>query len=343
MQRRWWGLGLGVLGALAGLAWALLRLPPAAAPTGATVLPGGPAPPPPRTLRVWTWNVHYGAGTTLRAGRATASAESRAHLDAIAAALRDNAVDLVLLQEVDRAGHRGHDTDQLAHLQAASGLGWAAFVDTWQAGWVPYPFTAPSTQIGRVHSGIAVLSRFPLAGVRRHALPQVGTRPALLNRLSLHRALLEVEVDLGGGRRLRVFNVHLESADRPNREAQARIVAAHLRGAAGPLLFGGDINAPPPEATLQQGFADEPGADHTGESTVPTLRAVPGLRPVLDPAAFAAAPDAFATFPADAPSRRLDELFVGDGLAVLSTRVPEVAPLASDHRPVEAVLALPDP
>jgi endonuclease/exonuclease/phosphatase family metal-dependent hydrolase len=343
MRRRWWVAAMGLLGACAGLAGAVLRLPPAGPPEGTELLPGASPPSAPSQLRVWSWNIHYGAGATARAGRATAAAETRAHLDAIAAALRSHEVDVVLLQEVDRAGRRAHGIDQLQHLRAASGLGWAAFVETWRAGWVPYPFTAPSTQIGEVHSGIAVLSRFPLAGLARHALPQIPSRPAVLNRLSLHRALLDVELDIGAGRRVRVFNAHLESADRPNREQQAALVAARLRTATGPLLFGGDINAPPPEAPQQGGFSDEPNEDHAGETTVPTLRAVPGLLPVLDPAAFAAAPAAFATYPAEAPSRRIDELFVGGGLRVLSTRVPVVAPAASDHRPVEAVLALPPP
>ena len=90
---------------------------------------------------------------------------------------------------------------------------------------------------------------------------------------------------------------------------------------AGPGVIGGDLNEKPDGravASLSERFGDAwlLGGDADGD-----------------------------TFPADEPASRIDYLFVTGGIAVERVIVPpgEDARLASDHRPLVAELALPDP
>jgi endonuclease/exonuclease/phosphatase family metal-dependent hydrolase len=128
-----------------------------------------------------------------------------------------------------------------------------------------------------------------------------------------------------------VFNVHLEAYHVGTRMDHARRLAA-LVGALPDktrVLVAGDFNAPPPEATRKKGFVDEPEADFSHDDTVAIARGM-GLEEVLpDPAVL--------TYPADAPTRRLDDVFFGTALRKLDARVLTAPPGPwSDHLPIYA-------
>ena len=140
-------VGLAALGAVTGL-WAAAWLAGGGRPDDAVIieLDGAPERSPPQVgdvLRVLTWNIHYGAGPTLEMGRVTSREHVEQYLDAIARTIVEHDVDVVALQEVDRRSTRGHGIDQLAHLQARTGMRYAAWSSTWKAGWVPYPGLDP--------------------------------------------------------------------------------------------------------------------------------------------------------------------------------------------------------
>lgn len=272
-------------------------------------------------LRFASWNIHWGAGPTLQDGRRFSRREVTRHLEQIVALLQEREVDLLALQEVDRDCLRSAEIDQLTWLRERTGLEHASFATTWDAAWVPHPITAaPSQQYGRMWAGQAVLSRFPIRSQRRHALPQPARNGRLYNRFYLHRCVQELALDLGDGRTLRVFNVHLEAFDKANRRAQARILARLLRQCQGQGLCLGDFNALPPGAEQLSGFPDE-STDFHGDDSM-TLLAQTGWRAVGQGH----------TFPASAPTRRLDHALLSPGLK--GTLVAPVPSLASDHLPL---------
>lgn len=298
------------------------------------MLPGASAPEPSEQIRVVTWNIHYGYGPCFDTGSTASKAEVLQNLEGIAATLRSLQPDLVALQEVDVRSTRVRGIDQLAWLQEALGMPWAAFTLTWDLPWVPSPGRDPRRHWGRARSGQAVLSRFPLSAPVRHALPQPACYGRLYNRFYLHRAAIECQVDLGP-RRLRVLNVHTEAFDRDNCSEHARRLAELVR--AGPVadtLLLGDLNSVPPEARVRHAFKDEPLTDMRGDQAIATLRAVPGLHEVAPAEAYAADEARWFTFPAWEPNRRLDYLFYGHGLELLEARVPRPEPAPSDHLPV---------
>ncbi|MGE0703227.1 MAG: endonuclease/exonuclease/phosphatase family protein [Vicinamibacterales bacterium] len=133
--------------------------------------PAVPVAHTPNPVRVATWNI--------RAART-------APLDAIAAEMQAMQADVFALQEVDVRTRRGNFVDEPAALAHALGS--------------HYVFAA-SIKWDEGDYGLAVLSRWPIAGVRRHRLGYTeGTEP---------RIVLEVTV-CADGRPLHLFNHHAD-------------------------------------------------------------------------------------------------------------------------------------
>jgi endonuclease/exonuclease/phosphatase family metal-dependent hydrolase len=130
-------------------------------------------------------------------------------------------------------------------------------------------------------------------------------------------ALARCEV---GGAAFVAAGAHL-STDPAERIGQARLVRQAMTGLDAPAVLGADVNDLPDSAvwrTLTTGLRD-PAGGGTG---------VPGEL----------------TFPAAAPRRRIDAVFVDPRIEVTSYRVVDSAPArrASDHLPVVAELRLPE-
>lgn len=366
-------VALLVLAAAIGLFWASRGPRPAAGEIRVQAPAVATPSPPPSALVVASWNIGFGGGPDGMPTDRHDAASVRARLDRIARLLREGTsthlgwrfrrslegstpgpADLVFLQEIDRPSDRSGGIDQFAYLAEAVGLPYACFVTTWNLNWLPYPSWPPSRHLGRIHSGQAILSRYPIRDCTRIELPQPDEYPRWYRRFFLHRSLQVATIDVAG-RAISVVNVHLEAFSQPNREDQAtrlRDLAAEL---AGPLIVAGDFNAPPPRASQKTGFADE-DIDFTTDATIARFLDGSDLRECLgasaagpDVAAPAAAssdaaaseaagPESLAfTFPARAPTRRLDYVFFRGFAGVGLAGVDPVDP-ASDHLPVWTTL-----
>jgi endonuclease/exonuclease/phosphatase family metal-dependent hydrolase len=300
----------------------------------------GPAAPG-KALTVVTWNVAFGGGAGKQPTERHARPDVLANLSKVASAVRAEAPDVVFLQEVDRPSDRSGGVDQLQVLQDTLGLPYACFATTWRLNYLPFPYWPPERHVGRVWSGQAILSRFPIVDCDRVPLPQPAEYAWWYNRFFLHRSLQVARVALAEGRELALVNVHLEAFSQPNREVQAERLATELArlDPALPLVLAGDFNAVPAGATKKNGYADEPETDFATDHTLAIVRTVPGLREAFDDASDVPEADTL-TFPAEAPTRRLDYLFTRGLQAPASRRVvPEAA--ASDHRPIVATVPLP--
>jgi len=179
-------------------------------------------------MRLATWNIQWGRGI-----------DGRVDCARIASWLRARDPDIVCLQEVadgmaDLAGADG--SDQFAAFAALfpdHRLVDGAGVETWDAGG------------RRRRFGNAILTRFPLAQVRRHALPWLDD-----SKMTMPRLLLEVVVTTTQGP-LRVMTTHLEYFSEAAREIHvdaiiAAIAEAQARAATPPATGGGPY-APTPQ------------------------------------------------------------------------------------------------
>jgi len=298
------------------------------------------------SLVVMTWNIAYahGPGSEGTGYAIRPRADIEARLAKIGEVIRDSGADIVLLQEVDFDSDRSHRVDQLEALAHSTGLRHAARAVSWRARHIPFPYWPPSAHWGRMESGGAVISRYPIESNRVTLHPKPASHSSVYNAFYLFRYSQTVGVDIGG-RTLRVVNNHLDAYDRANREGQARALAAMVRdfgtsedAASGVDIVAGDMNAPPPEAALLHGFPDEPEADFRGDGTLAVLRGIDGLREV---APAASGESGGLTFPAWDPNRRLDHVFARHGLEIKTVRVLETGDL-SDHLPVVVGIALPE-
>lgn len=162
-------------------------------------------------LRVATYNVQSGYGV-----------DGRFDPDALAATLRDERVDLVVLNEVDRGWllQGGHDVLRL--VADRLGMPHTAFAPGADAVW-----------------GNAVLSRLPLDEVRTEQLPRGGA--------AMPRSWVSVTLQVGERRvGLVGTQLHQVASEPAVRLAQARSVAAEvsrLRGRDLPIVLLGDLGA----------------------------------------------------------------------------------------------------
>lgn len=299
--------------------------------------PGRVAPPEaPTALTVMSFNIGYGRGPAGDYVGPWTRAHVEQHLSGIAEQIAASGADLACLQEVDLAAGRSHGIDEAAFLLEKLGWGHGSCVVTWEKNWIPFPYWPPSKQYGGMKSGSCILSRFPVTRTVRHPLPQ-PEQPWWRNRFYFQRALDEATVVVGSSA-WTVFNVHLEAFDLENRHAHAEILRAAVAAAPDPgrVIVAGDFNAIPGDASPRNGYADEPEMDFTGDATLG--RATAGLALVE---AFADATDPAFSFPADAPTRRLDYIFHGRAATTVEARVLRAPPGPwSDHLPLLARLRL---
>jgi endonuclease/exonuclease/phosphatase family metal-dependent hydrolase len=227
--------------------------------------------------------------------------DKKIDLERTAQAIRSVNPDIVALQEVDRKARRTNGVDQGLELARLTGM--------------QLLFGKASVREGIDEDGgdygVAILTRFPVLRSVRRQLPY--TKGFEL------RAVLEAELEWrdANGRRmpLRFFSTHFDNAGANDRVASANVlVELANKNPTIPTILGGDINAGPdsePIGILSRAFQS------------------------------ASAGRELPTFPAGTPRRQLDYIFFrpAERWKLVDVRVPD-EPMASDHRPVVAVLEL---
>ena len=224
-------------------------------------------------------------------------------LSRIAATIRSLSPEIVGLQEVDANwGERSGFQNQPIELARLLGMH-VRFAPIYH---VP---DSDSTKPPR-EFGVAVLSKFPVVEWQNHMLTRHSTQ--IQNAVpSLMPGLLEVTFDIGG-RRVRVFNTHLDyRADPAVRARQVKEMADIIGDNEAPTIVLGDFNAPPDAPELQPLFARwrDAWASGTGSGW---------------------------TYPANEPTKRIDYVLTSIHFRAVSPSVP--ATQSSDHRPVIADL-----
>ncbi len=223
-------------------------------------------------------------------------AQREGNLGRVAGLIRDVGADVVLLQEVDRGTARSRRVDQPAVLERLTGLA-AAFGRTLDYDGGTYGIALMAK--GTIDSDGVV----PLRVEPPQARAGGSTEP---------RGVLVTRVRTASGVELRVLNTHLDASREDTyrlQEIDRLIATARDLPPAVPVLVGGDFNATPDSETyarmVRAGFVDAWRACGHGE----------GL-----------------TYPADAPIKRIDYLFLSAGLSCERAEVSAFR--GSDHRAI---------
>lgn len=225
-------------------------------------------------------------------------------LERIAGEIEATGADVIGLQEVDNHwGARSDWMDQASWLATRLGMhhAYAANLDL-------DPVEGDTV---RRQYGTAVLSRFPILSAQNHLLTSIPypTRP------TEQRGLLHVVVNVHGAH-VDINNTHLDHQRAEQRISQVTEVLGIVGGQSGTAVVLGDLNATPEAAEVRM-LTDGRFVD-----------------------AFAGIAEAD-TYPAEAPTKRIDYLLVREGLAISGQEV--LATEASDHLPIVATLTVQRP
>ncbi len=231
------------------------------------------------SLTVASYNIHSGIGT-----------DGRFSLARIAEVLREINADIVALQEV--GDFRGRTSSIQHPEELAEMLGM-------------YMAFGPNVVRNGRRYGNAVLSRIPILKSRNYDLSVRSREP---------RGALRADLDMGNGKPLHVFSLHLGLSMGERRRQESLLLSADiLRDAVreDPVIVCGDFN-------------------YWWNGPVPSL-----VRSAINDAA-SLLKQAPRTYPSRFPLLRLDRVFVDGGIRPLelTTHRTESAKYASDHLPL---------
>jgi endonuclease/exonuclease/phosphatase family metal-dependent hydrolase len=297
----------------------------------------------PSTLSLLTWNISYGYGMGSEGsdGYAPKSKENyQSFLEKIAETIKASDADVVLLQEIDFDSSRSHRVDQLAEIARLSGHRFWARAESWRAQYIPFPFTPISHHFGRMNSGGAILSRWPIVKNEVHLLAKPQSHAWWYNLFYLHRYFQAVTLKLID-REVKLINLHLEAFDQVAKEEQARELVRFVKKH--PVDFiAGDFNMLPNGAMKRSGFSN-PKDVYEGEQTYTILEKLP-LTEVVASVAYLQKEESWFTFPSSRPDRRLDYIYHALSRPLIRAEVVMTPhPEVSDHLPLKAIFKIFEP
>lgn len=269
---------------------------------------------------VVTYNIGYLSGLTNNQPLVRSRPRFEVNQQTALRALQEIAPDIISFQEIDFGSKRSFDLDQARAMAQGLGLGQGAIAINWDKNYVPFPYWPPTAQFGKVLSGQAVLSRYPIQKTSRIVLEKVESKPAYYNAFYLDRLAQVAQIELNG-RQIIVINVHLEAFDTPTRLSQTQVVRDLAEGYAQnyPVLLMGDFNS-------------AVNRSEEGRASIHQIAQSPDFTPAVPLDQWGT--DS-ATFPSDQPQYKLDYIFyTPKTLEKIDAQVVSTAQQASDHLPL---------
>ena len=206
------------------------------------------------TLNLLTWNIGY-AGLDknmdfFKDGGTKVITPEDKYLENISGIddflVKNDTVDFILLQEIDRDSKRSYRIDQYQRLSENLSGHNPFFATNYDVFFVPAPPTKP---MGKVVSGIATFSKHTPVSSTRYSLPGDFGFPTQL--FYLDRCFMVSRYRIENGKELVLINTHNEAFDEGGsiREAQMELLrefALNEYSSGNYLIFGGDWNQYPP-------------------------------------------------------------------------------------------------
>ncbi len=214
----------------------------------------------PSKLKVLTWNIKFGGGRIdmffdCHGNRVLMSeSEVLSNLKGLADAINTIDPDIVFMQEVDTLSKRSAYINQVQWLLDHTQMNYGAYASQWKADFVP------SDGVGKVDSGSAILSRWPLKNAKRHALPKIGDQDALTQYFYLKRNYLIAETTPTTGKTVSLLTIHTSAFSKDGtkkKQLDLFLEAMDKINAEGKtLIAGGDFNSIPPNSVKTKNFPD---------------------------------------------------------------------------------------
>jgi Metal-dependent hydrolase len=205
-------------------------------------------------IKLMTWNVGYGAlgdnaDFFMDGGSGVYTADEarvRENLDGMFSKMTEVAPDILLVQEIDIDCSRSYGIDETRQLHNVmcdkTGKDYqSVFAYNFKVKYVPYPIPP----IGRVNSGIQMLSAYRILSAERVKLPCPFSWPVSVGNLKRCLTIQRIAVE-GTGRELVIINLHLEAYDSgEGKIEQTKLLRSVLDeeiGRGNYVIAGGDFN-----------------------------------------------------------------------------------------------------
>lgn len=244
--------------------------------------------------------------------------------------------DIVFLQEVDFDSSRSHYINQAKFIATKAGYPFVAEAISWDANYIPFPYFPVKNNFGKMSSGGAILSKYPLSDHQFTLLEKPHSQPWWYNLFYLHRYFQKVAVTIGD-KKFNLINLHLEAFDKANRKGQIEFLLKEIKNAKIDFIAG-DFNMVPSSALKKSKFFNSD--DYENDSSYELMKESTLLE-VIPEEIYAKDEARFFTFPAWTPDRRLDYIWYHSSLKMMKA---EVLPSASsDHLPLKATFQINGP
>jgi endonuclease/exonuclease/phosphatase family metal-dependent hydrolase len=291
-------------------------------------------------FRLMTYNIGYASGLKNNQGGVIPPEEVIANLDKIALGMKENGADIIAVQEIDFNSHRTSRVNQFDYLAKKLEMPYAAYIVNWNKKYVPYPIGLNfKKHFGRMESGQAVFSRFPITKNSAHFFLKPLNKPFWYNLFYIGRGAQAVKLELSPSNAITILNVHLEAYHIATRESQVHQLLALAKETL-PEFIMGDFNAVPPNAKRKNGFPDEPDNDMRGDHTIKTLYEKSGFREMIPEKEYDKNEKEYFSFPANETNRRLDYIFYSNHMVCEKGFIDKNAGMGSDHLPAVGVFMM---
>jgi endonuclease/exonuclease/phosphatase family metal-dependent hydrolase len=293
----------------------------------------------PTVLKLLTWNLSYlyGVGSEGLGYDHRERDFYQEKLDKLASEILEWGPDVLCLQEIDFDSRRSGHINQAQYLAQKAGYPYVAEAVSWEANYIPFPYWPWGRHFGKMKSGGAILSKYPILSHQLKLLAKPGSQPWWFNLFYLHRYFQQVVVEMGE-RKITIINLHLEAFDKDDRQSQVEKLMAKFKEEQIDILAG-DFNMVPSSAAKKSKFKDYDD-DYENDRSF-DLISESGANEVIPESIYSLDEAIYFTFPANRPDRRLDYIFYHQDLKMIKA---EVLPSAlSDHLPIKASFQIASP
>lgn len=292
----------------------------------------------PSVIKILTFNIGflYGKGSEGPGYEYRDREYYKNSIDKISTSLKEWGADIVFFQEIDFASSRSNFINQAEEIAKKAGYPYLAEAKSWSSHYIPFPYWPVANHFGQMSSGGAILSKYPLRNHEITLLEKPKSSPWWYNLFYLHRYFQKVMVEIGD-KKFNLINLHLEAFDKEDRKLQI-LKLKELLIKEKIDFVAGDFNMLPDVATKRSKFFNDD--NYENDSSYRVMKESPLLEVVPDDI-YLKEENAYFTFPAWAPDRRLDYIWYKKELKMMRA---EVLPSAlSDHLPLKASFQIDGP
>jgi len=281
------------------------------------------SPPAKDTLIAMSYNLGYLSGMTNNLPQERPIKLFESNLIRAKSMIGAESPDIIGFQEIDFDSDRSKNYNQLDSLGMYHTYHQGFASVNWDKRYVPFPYWPPRLHFGKMKSGQAILSKYPIDNFECVILGRPNEAPFWYDAFYLDRLVQITDVKIGKIR-MKVLNAHLEAFYPETRRRQADVVKKLVEKYSSkmPVILMGDFNSEPPWVE---------GADEVMETILSSAH----LESAIDQKQYNATVQKSFTSSSEEPQKMIDFILYNENfIEKIDARVVQEAGDISDHFPV---------